>query len=99
MTTGAMLPVDEPILEDLLVRLDERFGARTVAQFRQLPPDEQSELATLVIRSCLAGAAASHVQTEDVQPGPARHPAERRSRNAPCSCGSGRKYKRCCGRA
>lgn len=106
MTTGAMLPVDQPILDDLMEQFEKRFGTTTVGQFRQLPPEEQSELATLVIRCCLAGGAASHVRGEDpavdsrgrrAALSPAS-PSPRVSRNAPCPCGSGKKYKRCCGR-
>lgn len=48
MTTGAMLPVDDVLLDDLVDQLQQRFGATTVAQFRELSPDEQSALATLV---------------------------------------------------
>lgn len=30
-------------------------------------------------------------------PGPSRAPAPAQGRNEPCRCGSGRKFKRCCG--
>jgi hypothetical protein len=107
MTTGAMLPVDRPILVDLVERLPSRFAAATVEQFRQLSPGDQSELAAFVIHACLAGGAASYVEAQDVNPAlgpPLSHgarprAARRHPRNAPCPCGSGQKYKRCCGRA
>ncbi len=40
-----------------------------------------------------------HFRLADKQPGAARRPAApvERSLNAPCPCGSGLKYKRCCG--
>ena len=106
MTTGAMLPVDRTIVEDLLQHLPERFSTATVSQFRQLSPDDQSELAGFVIHACLAGGAASYVEARDVKTGlrpPPAHrarpqAARRHPRNAPCPCGSGKKYKRCCGR-
>jgi SEC-C motif len=107
MTTGAMLPVDRMILDDLLQQLPERFATATVGQFRQLSPHEQSELAACVIRACLAGGAASYVEPRDVKTGlhepplpHGSHPraARRPPRNAPCPCGSGQKFKRCCGR-
>jgi uncharacterized protein YecA (UPF0149 family) len=106
MTTGAMLPVDRTILEDLLHQLPTRFATATIEQFRQLSPNAQSDLAECVIRACLAGGAASYVEAKDVKTGPRPSLAQRsrsqaawrHPRNAPCPCGSGQKYKRCCGR-
>jgi hypothetical protein len=106
MTTGAMLPVDRTIADDLVQHLPERFSTATVEQFRRLSPSDQAELAGFVLRACLAGGAASHVVAGDVETGlgpPAAHrarprAARRQPRNAPCPCGSGQKYKRCCGR-
>jgi hypothetical protein len=107
MTTGAMLPVDRSIVEDLVERLPSRFATATVGQFRQLSPSDQSELAALVIHACLAGGAASYVEARDVKPafgpplsrGARSRAARRHPRIAPCPCGSGQKYKRCCGSA
>ena len=106
MTTGAMLPVDRTIVEDLVQRLPGRFSTATVGQFRQLSAKDQSELAGFVTRACLAGGAASYIEARDVKTGlrpPPAHrarpqAARRHPRNAPCPCGSGQKYKRCCGR-
>ena len=106
MTTGAMLPVDRTIVEDLVQRLPGRFSTATVGQFRQLSANDQSELAGFVTHACLAGGAASYVEARDVKTGlrpPPAHrarpqAARRHPRNAPCPCGSGQKYKRCCGR-
>jgi SEC-C motif-containing protein len=106
MTTGAMLPVNRMVVEGLLQHLPERFATATVRQFRQLSPHDQSELAGFVIHACLAGGAASYVEARDVKTGlrpPSAHrsgpqAARRHPRNAPCLCGSGQKYKRCCGR-
>ena len=106
MTTGAMLPVDRTILEGLLQQLPKRFATATVGQFRQLSPHEQSELAGFVIHACLARGAATYVEARDVKTGlrpPLPHGSRPRAawrppRNAPCPCGSGQKYKRCCGR-
>jgi hypothetical protein len=106
MTTGAMLPVDRPIVEDLVEHLPGRFATSTVGQFRQLPPNDQSELAAFVIHACMAGGAASYVEARDVKMplepplphGPRPRAARRHPRNALCPCGSGQKYKRCCGK-
>lgn len=106
MSTGAMLPVDRAMVEDLVQQLPGRLSIAAAEQFRQLSAAEQAELAGFVMRACLAEGAASQVQARDVQPAlrsPGVHwssePATRRHpRNAPCPCGSGQKYKRCCGR-
>jgi len=106
MTTGAMLPVNRTILEDLLQQLPTRFATATIGQFRQLSPNDQAELAVCVIHACLARGAASYVEARDVKTGltpplphgPRLQAARRHPRNAACPCGSGQKYKRCCGR-
>src|SRR5436190_938978 len=71
---------------------------------RQPSPEEASELAATTIRACLRRGAAERIAY--VEPGQegrpvggsrALAPARRAGRNDPCPCGSGRKYKRCCG--
>ena len=69
MTTGAMLPVDRTIVDDLVQHLPGRFSTATVGQFRQLSAKDQSELAGFVIHACLAGGAASYVEARDVKTG------------------------------
>jgi len=106
MTTGAMLPVHGVVLEDLVRQLPMRFATATIGQFRTLSSEAQSELAASVIRACLAGGAASYVEPKDVKTGlqpsfvqrPRSEVTRDHPRNAPCPCGSGKKYKRCCGR-
>lgn len=77
MTTGSMLPLNRAIMDELLHHLRERYANLTNAQFGQLSPGGQSELAALVIRTCLAGGASSHVQTRDVDPAPSRRTVNR----------------------
>ena len=57
-------------------------------------------LAVMALRNYL-GYVATHNRLPGTHPTPRRPPApskaqERPSRNAPCHCGSGMKYKRCC---
>ncbi len=104
ITTGAPLPIDAGALEDILQALDG--GAEGIGQmdFNNLNHQEQAALSSLIIRCALAGGGSSRI----TMVGPRRRPglkrrelstAQRPSRNEPCPCGSGKKYKRCCGRA
>jgi SEC-C motif-containing protein len=103
MTTGAALPVGvlPPADRDrFLERLVKGFKQ---ADFRNLSPEEASEIATLVIRSCLQQGAAERIQYAEPGSGPMvrtpapPRPARRPGRNDRCPCGSGRKFKNCCG--
>ncbi|MDR2171008.1 MAG: SEC-C domain-containing protein [Planctomycetaceae bacterium] len=40
----------------------------------------------------------NNIQTSDKKPEPIRNRGEHIARNAPCPCGSGKKYKQCCGK-
>jgi hypothetical protein len=69
MTTGASLPVDAATLEEVVGQLQSRFGAKTVAEFGRLSPEEGADLAAIIIRSCLAAGASSQVTEVDVAAG------------------------------
>jgi hypothetical protein len=104
MTTGAALPagVLSPSQRSAFVEsLAADFGG---TDLRDPSPEEASELAATIIRACLRRGAAERIAY--VEPGQegrpvgrsqALAPARRAGRNDPCPCGSGRKYKRCCG--
>jgi hypothetical protein len=69
ITTGASLPVDAATLQDVAERLEWRVGAKTVAGFGRLTPEEEADLAAIIIRSCLAAGASSQVTEVDVATG------------------------------
>lgn len=104
MTTGAALPVGVLSPAErarFLNGLKATFEGR---DFGNLSPAEASELAAAAIRTCLRQGAAERIAY--VEPGrgggpgavsEALPPARRIGRNDPCPCGSGRKFKRCCG--
>ena len=103
MTTGAPLSIDANALEDILNALEG--GAQGIDQvdFNNLEPQEQAELSSMIIRCAVAGRASSRMMMEGPGRRPGRRPTKRlkashTSRNDPCPCGSGKKYKRCCGR-
>jgi hypothetical protein len=102
-TTGAALPV--ALLPDreraaFLQALTALFQGEA---FRHLPPERMSEFVASLIRTCLQKGAAEHIQYAEPGArvpvrGTAALPSARRvGRNEPCPCGSGRKFKHCCG--
>ena len=91
MTTGAALPIGVRPTIDRAQYVDD-LKVRGL-DYGNLSPTESSELAATIIRSCLRHGAAERV--EYVEPG--QLPARRIGRNDPCPCGSGKKFKRCCG--
>jgi len=102
-TTGAPLPIDPGALEKILHALKDGTGGISQMNFDNLSPQEQAELSSVIIRCALARSASSRI----TMLGPCRRLGTRRptpstvprpSRNHPCPCGSGKKYKRWCGR-
>jgi hypothetical protein len=104
MTTGAGLPVDGEALLRITEEIEQTFDPARI-DFSDLSPRQAADLATLIIRSCLATGAGARIRYADPPGGgeSARRPVTgpRRGpkigRNEPCPCGSGKKYKHCCG--
>jgi hypothetical protein len=103
LTGGAGLPVVGETLDEINKVLSREFGPGT--DFARLDPDEQSELAALVIRTCLGSGMSSRIMYGASAENSARkersidpYEVRRANRNDPCPCGSGRKFKSCCGR-
>ena len=104
MTTGAPLPVGmlSPDERDRFLRgMKASFPRMDLGNPSQ---EESSEFAAVVIRECLRLGAAERIEYADPGQGGRRGQAlpplaqsQRAGRNDPCPCGSGRKYKRCCG--
>jgi uncharacterized protein YecA (UPF0149 family) len=103
MSAGAMLPVAGRAAQRLADMLVHQVPRDT--DFTRLSPAQAAELTAKMIRACLESGASEHIvyaaPGEDRRSG--RWPAEqaghvRANRNDPCPCGSGRKYKSCCGK-
>ena len=77
-------------------------------------PEDETGIVEFVARYKLKGVAVAHreratfkkrdgvwffVDGEELAAPPARNEGPRVGRNDPCPCGSGKKYKKCCGRA
>jgi SEC-C motif len=101
MTGGAMLPLDRRAARQIEGDL-EHWLAKGVAR---LTAAEEADLTARIIRACLQTGASEHIAY--ASPGETRSPGRwspenpgrvRANRNDPCPCGSGRKYKSCCGK-
>ncbi len=101
-TNGAALPVDAPTVRRILADLQQLGLDPTEFDFKRITPSQEAELAASMIRTCRSSGMISAVayqnpgsQSSDVE---ARHRPVRAGRNDPCPCGSGMKFKKCCGR-
>ena len=106
MTTGAMLPFDRKSLDTLENILVSSFKNYNHKRFTASAEEEQV-FETAVIKMLLSTGVADRFITEDVtgsikrssfRPIRSSQPKTGPSRNAPCPCGSGKKYKKCCGK-
>jgi SEC-C motif len=101
-TGGAGLPVDSAAARRIFNELMRMKQTPETFDFKRITPLQEAELAALMIRTCLSSGMSSHVAY--AEPGgqtrstTERVEAPRPGRNDPCPCGSGKKFKMCCGR-
>jgi hypothetical protein len=102
MTTGAALPV-HAVVRQRVGRNFEKMG--NDVDLARLTAEEEADVAAMIIRCCLEAGATEYVRfaMAGERPLSSEAPAESRgrpraNRNDPCPCGSGRKYKSCCGK-
>jgi hypothetical protein len=100
-TSGAPLPVDTKALREIRDSILPRYSPEQDGQcLLQDGRQKAADLTAAIIRVCLRKGAVQ-IEYERSTPRPALSPVRREpqiARNAPCPCGSGRKYKKCCGR-
>jgi len=82
-------PLTKELQDDVLMSLAVGF-ARSHRHFA----DARRETAEAVSEDALAG---EHLDEDDYYPETFVRPEPKVGRNEPCPCGSGKKYKRCCG--
>ena len=108
MTGGAGLPVpDAEALAFIQKRALSVVKSLTITRMNDLTPEQDTELTATLIRACLESGAASMIAyaepTAELRPRSGRlapaaaQPLGRVGRNDPCPCGSGKKFKKCCG--
>ncbi len=113
MFTGAALPFDgKRTLKQIFKYISQHFGESTGRD--DLTDEQRTQIETFITRTCLSHKTAASFITADIDDTHSsgsqfQKPVEPRTsgnyanrpkigRNEPCPCGSGHKYKRCCGR-
>jgi hypothetical protein len=99
ITGGAPLVAERAALERIAKLLSLPENDPQIPQQRQMGAD----LTAQIIRLCLRAEDAPEMQYQGVPDEPAEEArpalaARPPGRNEPCSCGSGKKYKKCCGK-
>lgn len=97
MTTGAALPVSRSALKRIKNAIKKHMGDTTVDMINT-SPEKAAELSAFLVRLLLQSDASSHMKYEDNLEEEKPKTVTKVGRNDPCPCGSGKKYKRCCGR-
>jgi preprotein translocase subunit SecA len=96
----------DPLLEykkegfDMFMAMISRFRMETVSILMRIRPMKQDEVEELEARRKARRERElqmNHGEEEPVKK-PVKRKGEKVGRNAPCPCGSGKKYKKCCGR-
>lgn len=99
-TSGVPIPIDPEVTEEIFNYINQQFGSED-GKYINLDMQQRADLMTIIIRLCLGDNMTAHVRYQDIETAHVPQPLERENRvgrNGPCPCGSGKKYKRCCGR-
>jgi hypothetical protein len=103
MTGGAALPVDASAAERISKELKRTGYNPETFDYEQITPRQEAEVAAIVIRECRSTGMTSRIAYAEpggrTRPAPIRSEVRRIGRNDPCPCGSGKKFKSCCGRS
>jgi SEC-C motif len=102
MTGGAGLPVNSEAARRIFNELTRMKQTPETFDFHQIKPRQEADLAALIIRTCRSSGASSHIVYAEpggqTRPNSSGSEIGRTGRNEPCPCGSGKKFKMCCGR-
>jgi len=97
MTTGAALPLNDEAMDRIIDGI-EQYKRRHGVE----PPAH--ERTTIMVRACVSSGASRQIvygkpgqRLEYSAPSESVATSDRIGRNEPCPCGSGKKYKKCCG--
>jgi hypothetical protein len=102
MTGGAALPLDASAAKRFFDELARTNQTPDTLDFHSITPRQEAAIAALIIRTGRSAGMSSHIVY--AEPGSPARPltqdteGRRSRRDAPCPCGSGKKYRACCGR-
>ena len=100
MTSGAPLVVFPETLSEIFDVVLQQFVTEE-GEYINIDVQQKPDLTAAIIRLCLKNESSAHTKYRDVETEAVTSSLRsetRMGRNEPCPCGSGRKYKRCCGR-
>ena len=88
---------------DMFMAMIQRFREKTISLLLRVRPIQESEAEDLEARRKQQQRKISYSRGEsdgegDNKPKTVRRKGKKIGRNDPCPCGSGKKYKKCCGR-
>jgi len=91
--------MNQSIQEDALrLMMRARFTSETPLQRKTVAKNMKEEMGGIIASQNSSGNKPSAQTNKAVQATPVKREATKVGRNDPCSCGSGKKYKNCCGR-
>ena len=104
MTAGAALPLDADALAGVASNVIAGNLGDGVGAFADMTKERKADVTAAIIRLALEADASASIEYADVDEAGAYAPtapvinaSPKVGRNDPCPCGSGKKYKRCCG--
>jgi SEC-C motif len=101
-TGGAGLPLDASAARRVFDELTRTRQTPDHIDFHKITPRRESEIAALIIRTGLSEGMSSRVAYAEPgspgRPAPGGPAGRSDRRNVLCPCGSGKKYRSCCGR-
>ncbi len=90
MTTGAALPLNNKALDEIIDQIED-YESSTEDPARN----------AMILRTCVSASCSRQIRYANTSTAPTSSTltvAPKVGRNEPCTCGSGKKYKKCCGR-
>ncbi|NDY43064.1 preprotein translocase subunit SecA [Dissulfurirhabdus thermomarina] len=97
---GQVDPLNEYRREgyEMFMAMVDAFREETLSLLLRIRPMKEREIESAEERQRRRQRRLSYSRGEDQKPATVRRKEKKVGRNAPCPCGSGKKYKKCCGR-
>jgi hypothetical protein len=101
ITSGVPLPIDKETFLEVMEYAESNFAADNQS-YLLFDEKQRVDFIAKIIHTCLMNnVVGENINWEDIDKKPVAEPLsrdEKISRNAHCPCGSGKKYKKCCGK-